>query len=131
KAVHDLKPLHLAALEGQGMVAEFHLTHGAEVDARSSDANTPLHFAALAGHKGVIELLLCHGADVNSRNVFGATPLHIAAAKGFRAAAESLLAYHADLNAICNSGQVRAEIQNPPQVWDVFVAAGAPIHSAV
>ena len=122
-------PLHLAALKGESMVAEFLLSHGAEVDAKTPEGNTPLHFAALAGHKAVAELLLSRGADVNGRNAFGATPLHLAAAKGFKAEAESLLAHHADLNAVCNSGRVRAE--NSPQVWDVFVAAGAPIHSAV
>ncbi len=124
-------PLHLAALKGESMVAEFLLGHGGEVDAKTPDGNTPLHFAALAGHKAVAELLLSRGADVNGRNAFGATPLHLASAKGFKAEAESLLAHHADLNAVCNSGRVRATIETPAQVWDVFVAAGAPIHSAV
>ncbi len=124
-------PLHLAALKGESMVAEFLLSHGAEVDAKEREENTALHFAALAGHKAVAELLLSRGADVNGRNGFGATPLHLAAAKGFKAEAELLLAHHADLNAICNSGRVRAVIENSQQVWDVYVAAGAPIHSAV
>ena len=104
-------PLHRVAETGHCEVAEFLLTHQANVDARSPEGATPLHYAAGGGHKAMVELLLAHGAEVNSAEwkfpvnppdlvrVGGSTPLHFAARQGHREVVDLLLAHKAEVNA--------------------------------
>jgi ankyrin repeat protein len=91
-------PLHLAAFFGHANLVELLLARGADVAARSRNANgnTPLH-AALAGNRTmVVGLLIGGGADVNAADGEGFCPLHLAAANGNVDAVKALLAQGAD-----------------------------------
>jgi ankyrin repeat protein len=92
-------PLLFAAEKGRKDVAEWLLSHKADVDAKAIDGETPLHFAAELGHKDMAELLLAHGANINATNRDGYTPLHAAALAGHKEVVELLLAKKADVNA--------------------------------
>ncbi|HEX4170749.1 MAG TPA: ankyrin repeat domain-containing protein [Bryobacteraceae bacterium] len=102
-------PLHLAAFFGHPDLAKGLLNHGAEVDARSTNAmqNTPLHAAAAGGNAALIEVLLAAGADVNATQHGGWTALHSAAQTGNLEMADILLAHGAN-------AQVRAENNQSP-----------------
>ena len=71
-------PLHLAAEEGQTIIAEFLISKGAKVNGKSNNKETPLHLAAEKGHLEMVRLLIKKGADINIKNEKGETPLEIA-----------------------------------------------------
>ncbi|MBV9463581.1 MAG: ankyrin repeat domain-containing protein [Verrucomicrobiae bacterium] len=71
----DLTPLHLAVLHNHADVAEYLLTRGADVNARTSTGITPLHEAAQNGNKGIVELLLKWKAKINAVDDKGWSPL--------------------------------------------------------
>ncbi len=99
-------PLHLAAFFGRGKVAELLIEHGADVGARSrnANANLPLH-AALAGNQSFTAgLLIGGGADVNAADAQGWRPLHIATASNNLDAMHTLIAQGADLAAANGAG---------------------------
>ncbi len=94
-------PLHLAAFFGHPTIIELLLARGADVTARSRNANgnTPLHAALAADHKMAAGLLMGSGADVNAADAEGWRPLHLAAASGNVEAIETLIAQGADISA--------------------------------
>lgn len=53
----------------------FLASHGADINARSTDGNTPLAWAAMLRRQESVETLLSLGADVNTVNSFGRTAL--------------------------------------------------------
>ena len=72
-------PLHDAALGGDTGVVKILLDHGADVNARDTEADaTPLYYAASWGRQAAVELLLSRGADPNARNRKGASVLQSA-----------------------------------------------------
>jgi ankyrin repeat protein len=71
----DLTPLHLAVLHNHNDVAQYLLSKGADVNARTSTGITPLHEAAQNGNKEITELLLAHAASVNAVDNQGWTPM--------------------------------------------------------
>ena len=83
-----------------GLQAETHclLNHGADVEARGSDAENALFKASARGHVEVVRTLLSvGGAKVNSAYSLGLTALHAAAAAGHRETVRLLLEYGADV----------------------------------
>jgi ankyrin repeat protein len=100
-------PLHLAAFFGHGAIVELLLAHGAEVGARSrnANANTPLHAALAGNHKIAAGLLIGHGADVNAADAGGWRPLHLAAANDNLDALKALIAEGADVSAANAEGK--------------------------
>ena len=99
-------PLHLAAFFGHPKIAELLLAHGADVTARSRNANgnTPLHAALAANQKMVAGLLIGGGADVNAADADGWRPLHLAAANNNLEAMKALIAQGADVAAANGEG---------------------------
>ena len=51
--------------EGDVLVAETFILHGADINARNGDGRTPLHVAADAGRVDMMVLLLQHGASID------------------------------------------------------------------
>ena len=111
--------LHLAALEGQAVVAGLLLTNGAAVNALGLRGETPLHMAMYDGHREVAEVLLASQADVNARNTAGETPLHLAAGKGYRDLVELLLSQNADPGARDNAGRTPKMAAVEKEHWEV------------
>ena len=88
-----LTPLHLAARNDHGEMAQLLLEHGAAVDSRCSITGaTPLHRAP---SPRMAELLLAFGADAAARNHRAQTPLHTACDKGLPDVVRVLLAHGA------------------------------------
>ncbi|HEY2908246.1 MAG TPA: ankyrin repeat domain-containing protein [Vicinamibacterales bacterium] len=105
-------PLHLAAFFGHVKIAELLLGDGAEVSARSRNANgnTPLHAALAGNHKFVAALLIGHGADLNAADGGGWRPLHIASANNNIETMKTLIAQGADVNAPNGEGKTAYSI---------------------
>jgi ankyrin repeat protein len=99
--------LHLAAYFGQRDVAAALLAAGADVHARTTNAqnNLPLHAAAAGKHRVIVDLLLDSGADVHARQEGGWTALHAAAQDGDTLMIASLLQHGADANVRNDAGQ--------------------------
>ena len=92
-------PLFWAVSTGQTDVAEFLISRGADVQAKTSDdGSTAIHQAAQIRAWKLAELLISKGADVNSKNNNGSTPLIIASFSGNRDAVEWLIAKGAEVN---------------------------------
>lgn len=72
-----LRPIHLAAEEGQTDMIKCLLSHGVDVNSPTEGANriTPLHFAAAKGRASTAETLIAAGADVNACDAAKKTPL--------------------------------------------------------
>jgi ankyrin repeat protein len=85
-----LRPLHSAASSRSLKIAEFLLSHGAEVNARQHGGWTALHAAAASGDAGLLELLLAHGADPELANDQGTSAVDLAVEKGQAAVANLL-----------------------------------------
>jgi ankyrin repeat protein len=94
-------PLHLAAFFGHLPILELLLARGADVRAKSRNANgnTPLHAALAANHNMAAGLLIGSGADVNAADAEGWRPLHLAAANGSVETMKTLIAQGADISA--------------------------------
>jgi ankyrin repeat protein len=67
--------LHEAALKGHLKMAEFLLSKGADVNAKTKKGATALHHAAYQGHLEMVQYLVSRGADVNVRDQGGDSPL--------------------------------------------------------
>jgi len=93
--------LHLASFFGHPKILELLIERGADVAARSKNANgnTPLHAALAGNHKFVAAVLIGAGADVNAADANGWQPLHIATANNNMDAIKTLIAQGADVHA--------------------------------
>ncbi|KIK67143.1 hypothetical protein GYMLUDRAFT_69330 [Collybiopsis luxurians FD-317 M1] len=65
--------LHLAAFLGYGVIVDFLVHHGIDLDIRDRNGYTALHFAAMAGSKDCVVRLLRAGADHEIVNALGKT----------------------------------------------------------
>jgi len=92
-------PLHMAAAQGHGEIAEFLISRGADLNAQNTYGYTAVHFAIMRGHMETAILLIQKGADVNIPTVWGSTPLHTKARAGDLAAVELLLKHGAHVHA--------------------------------
>jgi uncharacterized protein len=100
-------PLHLAAFFGHPKIVELLLANGADVTARSRNANgnTPLHAALAANQRMVAGLLIGGGADLDTGDAAGWRPLHLAAANNNLETMKALIAQGADVAATTTEGQ--------------------------
>ncbi|KAL6045377.1 ArfGAP with coiled-coil, ankyrin repeat and PH domains 3 [Balamuthia mandrillaris] len=80
----SLTPLHLAARQGNSVLLEFLMQHGACLDTATSDDETPyecwtaLHFCAAHGRAYCAGLLFKRGASLSAKDKKGRTPLDLA-----------------------------------------------------
>ncbi|XP_048575718.1 transient receptor potential cation channel subfamily A member 1 [Nematostella vectensis] len=78
-------PLHYASRYERIQIAELLITHGADINVRTSDdlrMTTPLHLAAKFNSFGIVRMLMSHEADIDQRSLFGHHALHYAARRG-------------------------------------------------
>jgi len=98
-------PLLDAAWAGENEIAAFLIEHGADVNARHSEAgSTPLQYAVLTGRASMARLLLKAGARVVGEYRDGQSLLHVAAARGNGQILEELIDAKADVQALDANG---------------------------
>ncbi|HEX5106551.1 MAG TPA: ankyrin repeat domain-containing protein [Pirellulaceae bacterium] len=97
-------PLHHACRWKRLRVAQYLLSHGADIAAKNDWQRTPLHEAAASGDSRIVKLLLHEGAEVNARDEEEYTALHSACAALSPLAVDLLLAAGADARAASKSG---------------------------
>jgi ankyrin repeat protein len=102
--------LHLAARDGNLIVARTLLQHNADPNIQNRDGEIPLHTASRRGRPNVSRLLLEHGAVVNARSKNGATPLHLASEDGRLEVARLLIEHGADRGAEDNEGRTPLQV---------------------
>jgi ankyrin repeat protein len=90
----------------QFALAQFLVSRGANVNARSRVGATPLLQAVRVRNDALVQLLVRSGAEVNvSESVTGVTPLHIAAGRGMTNIVTHLLSARAAMNAADSRGE--------------------------
>ncbi len=100
-------PLGLACFFGQTAVAEYLITHGADVNqpARNPQLVRPIHAASANGNLSLVRLLVEHGVDVNAKQSNDFMPLHNAAQIGNLEMAKLFLEKGAEVNAASKDGK--------------------------
>ena len=88
--------LHIAAKNGHEEMVRLLLMNGADVGARSLNADSALHVAST---EAVVRLLLEYGAEINGKNSWSETALHKAVEYGTEDFLQLLLLKGADVNA--------------------------------
>jgi len=86
-----LRPVHIAASNGNTEMLSVLLEAGADVNASTSAGHRPLHMAAENGHEQAVTRLLAAGADASVTGKDGETPLYLAAAGGHERVVSALL----------------------------------------
>lgn len=82
--LYKTTPLHLACANGELVLVDLLLEHGAEVNAKTSTGATPLHKAIEARHLQTVKALVEHGANVNVFSFYVHSPLKMARNKGYK-----------------------------------------------
>lgn len=69
-------PLHLAAMQGNGVIGKLLVDAGAPLDPVDDKKRSPLHYAAMGGHGGFVALLVRGGANTELLDKAGYGALH-------------------------------------------------------
>jgi formylglycine-generating enzyme required for sulfatase activity len=80
-------------------MASLLISHGADIEARTTGGFTPLHWAAGKDASDAAKLLIATGADVNAKAGSDITPLHWAATKNATKVTELLITAGGDIHA--------------------------------
>ena len=75
--VNTTNPICRAAYLGHQKIAALLLSHGADINLRSSDGRTPLHWTAFRNNVKMTEFLLDNGADMSLEDEKGWNPMDI------------------------------------------------------
>ncbi|EAX92680.1 ankyrin repeat protein, putative [Trichomonas vaginalis G3] len=78
-------------------MAEYLLSHGANVNEKNKYGETVLHKAIKNNNKEMAEFLLSHGANINEKDNLSETALHSAAGKSNKDMIEFLLSHGANI----------------------------------
>jgi len=70
-------------MEGNYLMAEYLIDHGAEVNQQNEHGWTPMHTAAKYGRIEILNLLIENGADIAPRTDEGLTPTRVASNEGY------------------------------------------------
>ncbi len=104
-------PLQLAAGLGRVDIAEYLLSHQADINSHGKNVfrQTPLSLAAASGHLDMVAMLLAHHADVDAADLIAQTPLSWATGgptgiEGNLKIVELLFQYGANLNSRDSAG---------------------------
>ena len=96
--------LHRASYNGHIDVAEYLISSGGDIHARTEDGWQPLHCACRWNKVDIASLLLQNGADVNTLTNGRQTPLHLAACNNRAKMTLELLLIRDDVDiTVCNS----------------------------
>ncbi len=90
-------PLHIAAEAGRSKIAEYFVTHGAQIDTINKNGETPLYLASANGHTFLARFLVTAGANINGKSGSGDTALLISLERGHIDLAKVLIALGADI----------------------------------
>ena len=86
-----MSALMIAAMHGEGSIAEELIELGSDIHAENLDGNQPLWFAAVSADIAILKLILDAGADSDHLNKNGYTTLMFAASTGKLDVVETLL----------------------------------------
>lgn len=98
KDPYNLKPIHIATIEGKIEKVESMVNDGADINTRDDYGRTALHFAAAKNHTIDMRILIGLGANINAQDNQGRTPLMYAAADGKKEAVVLLVSNLAEVN---------------------------------
>jgi len=127
-------PLEVATLNGYLDLAQWLVSHRADVNAPDHDEGTVLHYAAVVDHSpklDILRFLLSKGANVDARRKGTETPLHVAVFLGRADVVTVLLEHGADVHARGYFGQTPMHLCFPqvyPEIIKIQLAHGANIN---
>lgn len=98
-------PLHVSAMAGSTVTANYLASNGACVTACDVYGRTPLHLAAWHKQTDLLKVLVVKGSSIDATDDAGETPLHQAAEAGSKEAAVFLISRQAKVDAIDKIGQ--------------------------
>jgi ankyrin repeat protein len=127
-------PLEMATLNGYLDLAEWLVSHQANVNALDHEEGTVLHRAVIedqSPHLKMLRFLLSNGANVDARRKGIETPLHIAVYLGRSDVVSLLLEHGAEVHARGNFGQTPMHLasfpQGYPEIVEILLAHGSSI----
>lgn len=98
-------PLHISALAGSTVTANYLASNGACVTSCDVYGRMPLHLAAWHRQTDLLKVLVVKGASIDATDDAGETPLHQAAEAGSKEAVTFLIGRQAKVNAVDKLGQ--------------------------
>lgn len=101
---YGVRPLSIAAQNGNGVLVEALLAAGADANGREAGGETALMLAARSGDLKSVSALLARGADANAKDKRGQTGVMWAAAEGHTPVVEALVKAGADFKTPLESG---------------------------
>ncbi|MBQ2668050.1 MAG: ankyrin repeat domain-containing protein [Clostridia bacterium] len=88
--------LMYAVIEERNRIAEYLISHGAQINRQDKNGFSALHFAAQTGDVEIIRMLLQSGAAVNEKECFGNSPIMRCSGNVSKEAVALFIQYGAD-----------------------------------
>ncbi|EAY02745.1 hypothetical protein TVAG_466050 [Trichomonas vaginalis G3] len=103
KCNNDKTALHLAAINNSIEIAEFLISHGANMDVTDIENYTPFQCAIRNYHREIIKIFILNGADANTRVEKGYSILYFAIIFGDKEMIEFLISNGIDINSVVDA----------------------------